>query len=367
VSLNNKITEVIKIIKTMNIKKFGNACMYGALIGGAVWVISHCILLEVGTIYASSTDVEILKNIQLSATQPATQPHVVPLTGAGSELTQEQKLSLLTEELARTKEELKQNSAALKSLTDNISGHFISNYRDTITVLGAGLGIAAAVLGGLIAWSYGVLKDELTKKIKEEAEEAHTAMVKRSESGLFTLIYKNLSYAFYRYYRVILDDPGHPGFKGGVELATWFAEGTIENALKIPAGKERDRMVNGAKLHLLYHNGCQRLRTDSVISKKELIDQAATHHKRLNEANEDKADLYSKDTIAWIYILWGDEPLKEKGKEILRNILADPAITVAYRTELEENYKKREIELTALLSLDTYQPPGPGDRNAADV
>ena len=345
--LSIKLANFIKLLKIMNIRAFLKACGAGTLIGLGAWVLCSGILLGVGTIYASSTDAKILRDVQLAANAS----HIAPPIEAMPETTKDQQLARVVEELNRTKDDLKQTNAALKSITDNMSSHFISTYSNTISVLGAGLGIVAAVLGGLIAWGYGVLKEGLTNKIKEEAEEAHTAMVERSESGLSSLIYKNLSYAFYRYYRVILDQPEHPGFKGAVELAAWFAEGTIENALKTPAGEKRDRRVNDAKLHLLYHNACRNLSDNSGIIKKEIIDQAVNHHKRLKELNEDKADLYSKDTIAWIYVLWGDDQLKEEGKNILRSILADPALTVGYRKELEENYKKREIDLATLLFL----------------
>lgn len=330
----------------MDMKKFFCACRWGVLMGLGSGGFSYIILLGVGTIYASSTDARILRDIKLAANAS----HIAPLIVATSETTKDQQLARVIEELNRTKEDLRQTDAALKSLADNISGHFISNYRDTITVIGAGIGIVAALLGGLIVWGYGLVKEGLAKKIKRETEEVHAAVVEKSESRLSYLIYKNLSYSFYRYYRVILDQPTHPGFKGGVELACWFAEGTIAHAFKAHEGEERQKLLNDAKLHLLFHNACRTFISDSEIVNKDVLDQAAIHYKRLTEANESRTDLYSRDTIAWIYVLLGGDVLQKEGKNILRSIFSNPEITVAYRKELEENYKKRGIDLTSLLS-----------------
>ena len=144
----------------------------GELLGGVTWVFCYGILLGVGTMYASTLDAKVSKDISLATITPQITPPIV----TSPEVTGDHQVSRVLEELNRTKDDLRQTNAALKSLTDNISGHFISNYSDTITVVGTGIGIVAAVLGGIIAWGYGLLKEGLTKKIKKESEEAHTAM-----------------------------------------------------------------------------------------------------------------------------------------------------------------------------------------------
>jgi hypothetical protein len=328
-------------IKTLG--TFATICTKGVLVGIVFGGISYLILLGAGDLYANIVDTKNSRTIPLRNEGVQISPAEI----AAPETGKEQQVELIIAELNRTKEDLRQTNIAMQSLADNISGHFISNYRDTITVIGAGIGIVAAVLGGVIAWGYGLLKESVTKKIKRETEEVHRAMVEKSESKLSYLIYKNLSYAFYRYYRVILNQPSHPGFKGGVELASWFAEGTVKYALLAHEGDERDKLVTDAKSHLLYHTACKCLTTNSGIIEKEILDQAVSLNAKFGEG---RGDLYSKDTIAWIFILSEDEDLKEEGKKILKSILVNPTITVAYRKELEENYKKRGIDLTLLMS-----------------
>jgi hypothetical protein len=330
----------------IKIKTFFKACWWGLLIGGFAFVSSWAILWGLGKTYAATTDVHIPQSNQFKAAGVDPAPII-----ENRETTKDQQVAQLIAELERTKEDLGQTKAALKSLTDHMVEHFISNYRDTITVVGAGIGIVAALLGGLIAWAYGLLKDGLTKKIKRETEEVHAAVVGKSESRLSYLIYKNLSYSFYRYYRVILDKPDHPGFKGGVELASWFAEATISHAGKAHDGEERDRLVADAKSHLLFHNACRIWIPESGVHKKEILDEAVTHYETIQtlDGNSQDLNLYSRDTIAWIFILLGDESRRKEGANILQSILGNPKMTIAYRKELEENYRKRGVDLTVLL------------------
>ncbi|MCK5354238.1 MAG: peptidoglycan-binding protein [Methyloprofundus sp.] len=57
-----------------------------------------------------------------------------------------------SKELNKIKDDLKSTNASLISLTDDMSNHFITNYRDLVAVVGVSLGIVAGLLAGLLAW-----------------------------------------------------------------------------------------------------------------------------------------------------------------------------------------------------------------------
>lgn len=324
-----KLALLIKLLKIMNIRAFLNACRWGILIGVGAGVFSSGILLGVGTIYAASTDARILRDVQLGASSSYVAPPVV----VTPETTKDQQLERVIEELNRTKEDLRQTNAALKSLTDNISEHFISNYRDTITVVGAGIGIVAALLGGLMAWAYGLLKEGLTKKIKAETEEVHDGMMEESKSRLFYMIYTNLSHAFYLYYRALFVNTSHLGFKGGTDLAIWFAGRARENALMLRDGNEREERSISAGLHLQYHAACKALIPGSNIIKADVVSKTSNLYAKLTQIKGSKADLYSTETMAWVLITLGTEDEKAIGKTMLESVLTNPEITISYKKE----------------------------------
>ncbi len=60
----------------------------------------------------------------------------------------------LTSNLNETKKELQRAKNALKRLNDNFSDHFISNFRELVSIGGSALGIALALFGGVLV--YGV-------------------------------------------------------------------------------------------------------------------------------------------------------------------------------------------------------------------
>lgn len=317
--------------------------MWGLLVGISAGIFSLVILLGIGEIYAAAID----KNTPQSSHLVATQPKIVPIVDA-TETKKDQQIARLTEELERTKEDLRQTRVEMKSLTDNMAEHFISNYRDTIAVVGTGIGIVAALLGGLIAWGYGLVKEGLTKKIKQETEKVHSGMVEESKGRLSYMIYRNLSHAFYLYYRALLGNTGHLGFKGGTDLAAWFAEGARETASKLEEGIEKENWLIGAELHLQYHFACKSLIPTSHIIKNEIVANTVKLYERLKLTSGEHLDLYSAETMAWVFIVCGTDAEKEKGKVLLQTVLMNSNIKASYIRELEENYKAVGIEFKPL-------------------
>jgi len=327
----------------MKIKAFLNTFVWGAGIGAGVLGISYVILLWVGTAYASIINTDSLQDNRAKVMiAPA------ELSLKASETAKDQQLVQVIEELNRTKADLAETRAVLKSVTDKITEHFISNYRDTIDVLAAGLGILSAIFGGLIAWGYGLAKEGLTKKIKQETERMHSDLMEESQRILFYKVYANLSYAFYRYYRAILHDPGHSGFRGGVNLASWFARGARDNALKLAKGEKRDEMAREAALHLQYHLASESLIHESNIDKKKVIKTARELRGLLEEGVDEASPISFKETVAWVFILLGDETEKTEGYQLLKEVLSSPQMTVIYRKELAENYNKIGFNIDTL-------------------
>lgn len=95
-----------------------------------------------------------------------------------AEINQDQKIKAIVLELNKTKEELRNTNATLKSLSDNMAEHFISNFRDVTSLIGVGLGILAGIIGTIIWQAIRILNN----KIKDRVTESHLEMLEYSES-----------------------------------------------------------------------------------------------------------------------------------------------------------------------------------------
>lgn len=229
-----------------------------------------------------------------------------------------EEIKSLAEELRRTKNDLQNTNVALKGMNDGIAGHFVSNFRDLVAVVGTGMGIALALIGIFIA--YGVPK--LADYIQNEVSLAHKKELVLTGSKINWGVYTNLSHAFYRYYRGF-EDRGHRGFQSGVDLAIWFSDGAVAFADKMPDDPEKQDMKEYAEQHRAYHYASQKapsplnrqIALNLVPQIKGLADKYYT--------NKNSKWINCKDTVAWILIRLGDEKQQAQGKRVLEELLEE--------------------------------------------
>ena len=257
--------------------------------------------------------------------------------------------------LNKVKEDLNNTNVALRTITDNMSDYYITTYRDIVNTIGVNIGIIAALFGGLLVWGIPKLKEDIEKETTEKLKTEYEKMLTDATNKLDTehkqillkiqsRIYTNLSHAFYLYYRDLFNNRWHGGFKSGISLALWFAEGAIANAKKINPGEEQTFLLKNAELHKLYHRTCQCL-IPGLYSSKEREDIIDTTKQYLDFAYKEQeiALLYSQETIAWVFILLGSDNEKQEGMHILKKVLycASPE----YREQIIYNYDNLGISI----------------------
>ena len=193
--------------------------------------------------------------------------------------------------------------------------------------------MALALAAGLLA-AYVGLRAMLESRFK--------TMLDTAAAAITFQVYGSLSHAFYLYYRELLDKPWHGAFQSGVALATWFANGAISNAEKLPSKyPEKQELLMYAKIHRAHHYASQEPQSSQIArdtllftsSLKDFTDRLWKKGKKDNWAA-------CRDSLAWILIRLGDRQQQGEGRRIVHALLEHDDVPPPIRDHIRENYRR---------------------------
>lgn len=246
----------------------------------------------------------------------------------------------LSAELDKVKADIQNTNTSIKGMNDGIADHFIGNFRDVVSVVAAGLGIALGLFGFFAAY----LIQKILDGVESRLNTAHERMLKESEAKLGYRIFVNLSNSSYLDYKALLSDRSNNWFKIAIGRAIWFADAAIAHANKMPDGEEKYNMIKYAESHRAYHyaseslipglinNSHQSVALGVALQLKEFADELIRNNKIME-------GITCKDTVAWILILLGDTTQKDEGKTIIRDLITHyGTMHSSIINEIRENY-----------------------------
>jgi len=236
----------------------------------------------------------------------------------------------LSKQLAKMRKDFQRGESFQEQKYDliNIGSDLIT---DTVT-------ITLAILAFGLLGTYALIRYKVEEDVK--------TMLKAAEARIFYGVALKLSHAFYLYYRTFLEKEEtrkHRGFSSGIDLATWFSGEAVKYAMIL---SDHDRL-KFAESHKAYHYASKSLVVGDNEQLQDHQNQDAMHiASQLNEfAKKLRKDgrkqwIDCKESLAWIFILLGDEEQKRKGRNIAKSLVERDELPPPLAKELKENYKR---------------------------
>jgi len=293
-------------------------------------IISCIVLLSPAAIYAQDS-IERLREEEKSIL-----PNTNHKPDQSNSLGNEEKLAALTQELNKTKEDLKNTNAEFKILKDSISANFINSYTGLVDILITTIGIALGLLGVLLAWVMPKIED----RIKNKVIKAHRGMLTLTENRVSARVLTDFSAHCIYLYKDI--DKSDVKYKNYLDMAISLSGLGFNKAKYLtddnPLTDKEDKIVKNAclnnRIYYLLERGTEKDKLEAEKHFKDLQDVANKHEESLAPG------WWSvKETLAWAMLkLYPDK--KDEIKKIIQSLLTNSKLDATWVSNIRNKWEK---------------------------
>jgi len=261
---------------------------------------------------------------------------------------EDKKLAALAQELNETKENLKNTNEALKTITDNMSDHFINNFNNLFTLLLSILAIVVTAFSVWLGWYIPIVQEEIANKV----EQAHQNMITKTDNRVTAGVLLSISSHCINLYKDmnIIDTKNTKQiilYDSYLEIAKNISFRGYEKARSLekiepkltPEDKE---IINWSKNNRLFY-----ITTPFINkNKKDIVDD--TDIRNIYNELSKVYKTYTKDDSYWWYmeetLIWAEYNMGYKStseiEKKIHSLLADPYIPNEWKDETKERYTK---------------------------
>ncbi|UJP00089.1 MAG: peptidoglycan-binding protein [Nitrosomonas sp.] len=247
----------------------------------------------------------------------------------------EEKLAALAQELKETQENLKNTNEALRTITNNMSDHFINNFNNLFTLLLSILAIVVTAFSVWLGWYIPRFQEEITDKVRK----AHDEMLRLTESRVSARVLTDFSaHCIYLYKDIDKSDTKYKNYLDMAISLSGLAFDKAENLTDDSSLTGEDKKVKSAclnnRIYYLLERGTDKDKWEAEKHFKDLQDVAEEHEKSLITG------WWSvKETLAWAMLkLYPDK--KNEIKKIIQSLLTNSSLDAKWVSDLHNKWEK---------------------------
>lgn len=270
----------------------------------------------------------------------------------------DEKLAALFHELNETKENLVNTNEALRTLTNNMSDHFINNFNNLFTLLLSILAIVVTAFSVWLGWYIPRFQEEIAKNVRE----AHKKELLYSKCSISARVLTAISAHCLNLYKDIdtdKDDGKHRTlYDSYLQIAKKISAYSYGNAKKleergIELAPEDKIIIDWSKNNRLFYVTTPFFNKQDDLNKteiREIYNELNKVYKTCSKDTDDDLWWEFSETLAWAEYNMGYKNISEI-KEKIESLINDPNLPDNWKREIRERYKKHKPKHGNIITL----------------
>jgi hypothetical protein len=271
---------------------------------------------------------------------------------------EDKKLAALAQELNETKENLKNTNEALRTITNNMSDHFINNFNNLITLLLSILAIVVTAFSVWLGWYIPRFQEEIAKNVRE----AHEKELLYSKCSISARVLTAISAHCLNLYKDIDTDKDNGKhrtlYDSYLEIAKKISAYSYGNAKKleergIELATEDKIIIDWSKNNRLFYVTTPFFNKQDDLNKteiREIYNELNKVYKTCSKDTDDDRWWEFSETLAWAEYNMGYKNISEI-KEKIESLINDPNLPDNWKREIRERYKKHKPKHGNIIAL----------------